>query len=134
MFVAYVYNTNTILMQSMPDIKPKTQVKAYKEIYNYFTYQTLKPMLHVINNEYSKMVEEHIVNKEQTQIQFVEAHFYQGNATKRAIQIFRVILLQIFSQEISCFQQSDGANYYNSAKLHYTYYKHHIIILSDQQT
>ncbi len=65
-FVAYIYDENTILIQGMPNRVAGTQVKVLQDIYKYLVDQNIKPILHVIDNECSKTFNEFIIGDKKT--------------------------------------------------------------------
>ena len=70
----------------MPNREAGTQVKSFQDIYKYLIDRNFTPLLHVMENEYSRTVKNFIIDNNKTRIQFLEANEHQINATKRAIQ------------------------------------------------
>ena len=56
----YVYGPNAILVRPMKHRERETIVEIFKDIYNYLTKRKLKPKLHVMDNECSKLLTEFI--------------------------------------------------------------------------
>ena len=87
-FLAYVYDSNAILVRPMKNREKGSVIEAFKSIYNYLSERNFKPKLHVMDNEISKDIEQYITDQK-TKIQFVEPHQHRVNAAERAIQTYK---------------------------------------------
>jgi hypothetical protein len=59
-FVAYEYRSNAILVRTLRDETDESMVKAFEDIYTYFTEKGFKPKLNVMDNKCSKAVQKYI--------------------------------------------------------------------------
>ena len=87
-FLTYVYNANAILVRPMKSRAKEEQLEKIKEIYDYLKRKKFNPILHVMDNECSKLIQEHIQNSHVT-LQLVEPNQHRVIAAERAIQTFK---------------------------------------------
>ncbi len=59
-FVAYVYNLNTIIVHPMPSRTNSLFIAAFYEVFVILRARDYQPALNVMDNECSKAVEKHI--------------------------------------------------------------------------
>jgi hypothetical protein len=87
-FVAYIYNLNTILVRAIPSKNKAAMITAFTKILATLTAHGYKPTINLMDNECSKMVETYIkYNK--MDIPLVPPHNHQVNAAKCAITTFK---------------------------------------------
>jgi hypothetical protein len=86
-FVAYIYDLNTIIIQPMLSCTDAAMITAFTEVFEVLRMQDYQPALNVMDNECSKAVEKHI-HSNRMDIQFVPSHNHSVNATERAIATF----------------------------------------------
>ncbi|KAL7527155.1 hypothetical protein ACHAWF_008701, partial [Thalassiosira exigua] len=98
--LAYVYQTNSILVRAMKSREATEQVEAMQDIYEYLTKRGYKPRLNVMDNECSKTLRDYIEG-EKVKIQLVEPDNHRVNAAERAIQTFK----NHFIAGLSCVDQ-----------------------------
>ena len=87
-FVAYVYNLNTILVRAMPSKTDDAMIAAFNSILLELEAKDSKPQLNVMDNECSKAVEAYIT-KNKLDIQLVPPRNHRVNAAERAIATFK---------------------------------------------
>ena len=87
-FIAYVYDINTILAVAMPNRSAESMKAAFEKIITHLSERNVKPTLNVMDNECSKVVEQYI-RSENIDIQLVPPHNHRVNASERAIQTFK---------------------------------------------
>ena len=84
-FLTYVYDANAILVRPMKSRAKEEQLEKIKEIYDYLKRKKFNPILHVMNNECFKLIQEHIQNIHVT-LQLVKPNQHWVNAAECAIQ------------------------------------------------
>ena len=57
-FVCYAYNLNAVLVRPMKTRETTSMLKSFQDIYSYLIFKNFKPKLHVMDNEYSKTIED----------------------------------------------------------------------------
>ena len=87
-FVAYVYDLNTIIVRAMPSCTDASMVTAFTEVITTFKTGGYHPALTVMDNECSATVEKYI-RSEKINIQLVPPHNHRVNAAERAITTFK---------------------------------------------
>jgi hypothetical protein len=87
-FVAYIYDLNTIIVRPMASRTDASFIAAFTKVFAILRAQNYQPALNAMDNECSKAVEKHIrVNR--MMIQLVPPHNHCVNAAKRAIGTFK---------------------------------------------
>ena len=76
---------NAISIRTIPNREAATQLKAFQDIYKYLKQCNFNPVLNVMDNESSKIVQE-LITDNKTRIKFVKAHSHEVNAAERTIQ------------------------------------------------
>jgi hypothetical protein len=87
-FVAYVYDLNTIIVRAMPSCTDASMVTAFIDVITTLKTGGYRPALNVMDNECSAAVEKYI-RSEQINIQLIPPHNHQVNAAERAIATFK---------------------------------------------
>ena len=87
-FVAYIYDLNTIIVRPMPNCTNASFIASFTEVFHILQAWQYQPVLNVMDNKCSKAVEKHI-KKNKTKIQLVPPHNHHVNAAKRAISTFK---------------------------------------------
>jgi hypothetical protein len=87
-FVAYIYDLNTILVHAMPSKNNAAMIAAFSDSFSTLAAHGYAPTLNVMDNECSKVVEAHIkVNK--MNVHLVPPHNRHINAAEHAIAMFK---------------------------------------------
>jgi hypothetical protein len=87
-FVAYIYNLNTILVRAMPSKNNAAMIAAFSDIFSTLAAHGYAPTLNVMDNKCSKAVEVHIkANK--MNVHLVPPHNHRVNAAEHAIATFK---------------------------------------------
>ena len=60
MMVIYEYDPNAILVEPLPYISKKSIVQSYQKSFQYLTKRGLKPILQILDNEASKLIQDNI--------------------------------------------------------------------------
>ena len=84
-FVAYVYNLNSILLRSLKSREDTSMVDAFSSIYTKSEAAGHNPKLRVLDNECSCAVQKFLIKKG-TERQNVEAHNHKVNAAEKAVK------------------------------------------------
>jgi hypothetical protein len=87
-FVAYVYDLNTIIVRPMPSRTDASFITAFTDIFNVLRARQYQPALNVMDNKCLKAVEKHI-HHNTVEIQLVPPHNHRVNVAKRAIGTFK---------------------------------------------
>jgi hypothetical protein len=87
-FMAYIYNLNTILVRAMPSKTNGAMIAAFMDILANLNARGYSPALNVMDNECFKAAEVHIQSNH-IDIHLVPPHNYRVNAAKRAIATFK---------------------------------------------
>ena len=87
-FVAYVYDINTILARPMQNRSAESMQKAFQDIITHLDNKGCKPRLNVMDNECSKIVEQYVTSQN-IDIQLVPPANHRVNAAERAIATFK---------------------------------------------
>jgi hypothetical protein len=87
-FVAYIYDLNTIIVQPMPPRANTAMIAAFTKVFAVLWAQDYQPALNVLDNKCSKTVEKHI-RANRMNIQLVPPHNHQVNAVEWAIATFK---------------------------------------------
>ena len=61
-FLAYVYNSNAILVRAMNTRATQSMIESFQSVYEYLIKKDFKPKLHVMDNECSKVIKTFIEN------------------------------------------------------------------------
>jgi hypothetical protein len=88
LFVAYIYDLNSILVQAMPSRNNGAMIAAFTNILTNLNACGYAPMLNAMDNECSKAVEAHI-RTNSMDILLVPPHNHRVNAAKRVIATFK---------------------------------------------
>ena len=72
-FPTYVYDANAILVRPMKSRAKEEQLKKFGEIYEYLKRKKIDPLLHVMDNECSKLIQDHI-QENNVKLQLVKPH------------------------------------------------------------
>ena len=86
--VIYLYGPNGILVRPMKNCEKETIIDTFNDMYKYLTQRNMKPDLHVMDNECSKLLAD-FIEENDTKIQFVEPNQHRVNASEQAIQTFK---------------------------------------------
>jgi hypothetical protein len=87
-FVTYIYNFNTIIMQPMPSCTNASFIAAFSKVFTILCAHDYQPALNVMDNDCSKVVEKHIqANK--MGIHLVPPHNHLVNASEHAIATYK---------------------------------------------
>ncbi|KAL3763957.1 hypothetical protein ACHAW5_004642 [Stephanodiscus triporus] len=91
-FVAYIYDLNAIIVRAMPSRTDAAFVTAFvmafSEIFDALCNRNYQPTLNVMDNECSRVVEQHICANKMS-IQLVPPHNHRVNAAEGAIATFK---------------------------------------------
>jgi hypothetical protein len=87
-FVAYIYDLNSILVRALPSKNDAAMITAFTKILATLAARGYKPTLNITSNECSKMVEAYIKTNKMD-IYLVPPHNHQVNAAERAIATFK---------------------------------------------
>jgi hypothetical protein len=87
-FVAYIYDLNTIIVHPMASCTDTSFIAAFNEVFAILHAWDYQPALNVMDNKCSKAVEKHIHANKMT-IQLVPPHIHRVNAAKQAIRTFK---------------------------------------------
>ncbi len=91
-FVIYDWTTNAILVEPIENAKDKTLIRVFNKKLAYLTKRDFKPKFNILDNVARKALQEYF-EKEDVKIQLVESHNHRVNASKRAVQTFKNLLL-----------------------------------------
>ncbi|KAL7479986.1 hypothetical protein ACHAW6_005700 [Cyclotella cf. meneghiniana] len=91
-FVAYNYTTNAIIVRAITDRESTAIVKAFDNIFSYLEHKGFKPKFNVLDNEASAAITKYLLD-EDIKWQFVSPNKHRVNATKRAIQTFKIYFI-----------------------------------------
>ena len=100
LFVLYIYNAIAIKVIPIKIRRKEELLRAYKEMYEYFTQRVFKPHLHKIDNETSKDVEK-FITEQQTKYQYTPPDMQRNNPAERAIQTYKSCTKSIFANPTS---------------------------------
>jgi hypothetical protein len=91
-FVAYVYDFNTIIVHAMPSCTDASMVTAFTKVITILKAGGYQLALNVMDNESSAAIEKYI-KSENINIQLVPPHNHRVNAAERAIATFKEHLI-----------------------------------------
>ena len=86
-FVAYDYDTNTIMPKPVADLKDETILKVFEEVFNDLKENGYNSTLNVTDNQTTRPITAFLQTKK-CKWQFVEPSNHRVNATERAVQTF----------------------------------------------
>jgi hypothetical protein len=87
-FVAYIYDLNTIIICPMPARTNVAMIATFSEVFSVLCTQDYHPALNVMYNECSKVVKKHIWDNK-TGIQLISLHNHRVNTAEHAIATFK---------------------------------------------
>jgi hypothetical protein len=87
-FIAYIYNLNAIIVRPMASCTNASFIAAITQVFNILWAQDYQPVLNIMDNKCSEVVEKHIRANKMT-IQLVPPHNHHINAAKHAIRTFK---------------------------------------------
>jgi hypothetical protein len=120
-FVACIYDLNTIIVQPMPSCTNSLVIATFSKVFAILHAQDYQPALKVIDNKCSKAVEKHIQSNK-VNIQLVPLHNHRVNAAKRAITTFKVHFVTTLARLLRFATYSFGTSFYHKVNLHSTFY------------
>ena len=83
-FIAYKYDTNTIISKPVTDLKDETILKAFEEVFNELTEKGYNRTSNVTNNQAARPIKAFLKTKK-CKWQFVYPSKHRVNAAERAI-------------------------------------------------
>jgi hypothetical protein len=120
-FVAYIYDLNSIIVQPMPSRTDSFFIAALSEVFAILCAHDYQPALNMMDNKCSKAVQKHIQSNKMN-IQLVPLHNHCINAAERAIATFKKHFVAALATVDMLFPYSFGANFYHKSNLHSTFY------------
>ena len=87
-FVLCHYDTNSIHAEPIPNCTAKQHAKVFTTIYNKLSKGGFPPTFHVLDNECSQMIRDHLASLQIT-VQMTPVGSHRRNAAERAIQTFK---------------------------------------------
>jgi hypothetical protein len=87
-FVAYIYDLNTIFVHAMPSKNNAAMIAAFSDIFSILAAHGYAPTLNVMDNKCSKAVEVHIKTNKMN-VHLVPPRNHRINAAERAIATFK---------------------------------------------
>ncbi len=87
-FVAYIYNLNSIIVRAMPSRTDASMVQAFTKVISMLKSGGYHPALNVMDNKCSAAVKKYIRSKA-INIQLIPPHNHRANATEHAIATFK---------------------------------------------
>ena len=122
-FLAYVYDSNAILVRPMKNREKGSVIEAFKSIYNYLSERNFKPKLHVMDNEISKDIEQYITDQK-TKFNLSNRTNTESMLRKELFKHTRITLYLGSAQSIHFFPYNCGTNYCHSPKILSFSYEH----------
>jgi hypothetical protein len=86
--IFYVNNANVISSVPIKNCTKEELLRAYQLAYEYLTCRGFKPLLHKMDNETSKDVEDFIKSQQMT-LQYTPPDIHRTNSAKRAIRTWK---------------------------------------------
>ena len=89
LFILYDYDSNAILAEPIKNRSAESILEAYKICHARLSKAGLKPKLHRLDNECSRILKEYMTEEAQVDYQIVPPGVHRRNAAERAIRTFK---------------------------------------------
>ena len=96
MMLVYIYNPSATIVEPLPDRTKESIVHAYQKIIHHLTKIGFKPLLQILDNEASKLLQGEMYNQ-QIQWQLVPPVNHRRNAAERQICTFKNHFISILA-------------------------------------